>query len=427
MNGLVVMFVVMAITLIIGIPVAFSLAMSAVAYLIATSFTSLSVIAQTTIDGINSFPYLALPLFILAGELMSYGCTPRLLNLVRMLIGRMPGSLGATTVGTATFFGAVSGSGIATVASVGGMIGPEMTKENYKKGYTASLLAATATIGVLIPPSIPFVTYSIVTGVSVGKMFIAGIIPGLILGSTLLVWNYIVCKKNNYGVINMHHYTFKEAIHIIVDALLPLAMPVFVMGGILSGAVTPTESAAVASLYSFILAKFVYKELKWKDCLDVAVKCTTTTAITMFILACSVPFAWVLTITNFAPAAASVVMGISESPFIIITVVTILLIVLGTFMDTAATIVLTTPILLPIVMAAGWDPIHYGVVLVINSGMGALTPPTAVCLVTACNIMGINMSDSMPDVWYMCGIMIIAMIIVMIFPETTMFLPSLAR
>ncbi len=414
------LFIALLVLLALGVPVAICIGGSALLTAVLGGFPPLTIIFQRATEGIMSFPLLALPLFILAGEIMSYGCTPRILRFANMILGKRNGGIGSVTVATSAFFGAVCGSAAATSAAVGGLVGPEMTKQKYPKGYTASLIAASGGIGILIPPSVPMVIYCITAEVSIGKMFIAGVIPGLLLALIYIVYNKIVSKRKGWGVQDTHQYTFKEGLKIFIDAIPPLLMPVFVLGGTLSGIVTPTESAIVAVVYSALLAGLFYRELNLQDLFKCCSRTITTSGILLFIIAMASSFSWMVSTTGLPSQVASAFLSISNSKFIIVSLVLLLLVFLGTFMDTGVIILLTTPILLPIMKALGFNPIHYGIILVVTIIIGGSTPPLAVGLYTGCRIMGIELEDAIPDIFYFIGLQLLALVILTIFPQISL-------
>ena len=418
------MFAVLGICLVLGVPVGFAIGISATVYLTGMGFPPLSIIPTKIVDGVNSFSLLALPLFIISGNIMSYGCTPRLMRFANMILGRLPGGLGAAGVASAGFFGAISGSGVATTAAVGGLVGPEMVKQGYGKGFTASLLCAGGTLGIVIPPSLPMVIYCTSANTSVGKLFLAGIIPGLMTICVLILFNVWIAKRRGYHAEH-NKYTAKEVITITLDALLPLLMPVIILGGVLSGIFTPTESAAVAVIYAFILATFVYRELNLKTLYKVLSDSVISTSIIMFIMACAAPFAWLMATQNIPTLFANAILGISSSKVVLLLLISALLLVLGTFMETNSIIILMTPMLYPIVTGLGMDPIHFGVLMVLMMAIGGTTPPLAVCLFTSTRAIGITVEETFPDILYICAVLVICYLLTLAFPQLSMTLPGL--
>lgn len=416
------LFIALLFLLALGVPIAICIGGSAMAVAIVDDFPPVMLIIQRITEGIQSFPLLALPLFILAGEIMSYGCTPRILRFANMLLGKRNGGIGSVAVATSAFFGAVCGSAAATTAAVGGLIGPEMETQGYPKGYIASLIASSGGIGILIPPSVPMVVYCIIANVSIGKMFTAGVLPGLLLGILYIIYNRFMAKKHGWSTMEHHQYTLKEGLDIALAAIPPLLMPVFVLGGVLSGLVTATESAVVAVVYSAFLAMGVYRELSFKGLFCACSKCLTTSGILLFIIACASPFGWIVSTKGLPAKVAHVMLSLTDNKVLIVILVLVLLVFLGTFMDTGVIILLTTPILLPIMTSLGYDPIHYGVILVMTIIIGGTTPPLAVGLYTGCRIMGIELENTIPIVFHFIGIQILCLIILTIFPQISLCL-----
>ncbi len=421
-----VMFIVFVLCMMLAIPVGFSIAISATAFLVFDAGIPIFSVVQKMIDGINSFSYLALPLFVLSGAIMIYGATPRLMRFANMLLGNLPGGIGAAGCLGCGFFGAISGSGVATTASIGAIVGPEMVRQGYDKGFVASLLAASGTLGLVIPPSVCMVVYSQNASCSIGNMFLAGFIPGILAEILLAILSIYVAKRRNYQQVKVGVASAKEALTITLDAFLPLLMPVIILGGTMTGICTATESAAIATVYAFILAKFVYREMSWADFYHTLVDSAKSSASILFIIAASTPFGWVLTLENVTTTVSNAVFSVLQSPVLIYAAVVLILIILGTFMESFTIIILTTPIFLPIVTAIGVDPIAYGLVLMLCICIGGVTPPLAVCLFTACKIVKIRIEDSIPDVFMVLGILLFVTILLMIFPQLALFLPSIA-
>lgn len=412
--------------LVLGVPIAFAVVLGCI-LVMATGTTPMIVVGQKMVDNIGTFTMLAMPLFIYSGNLMSYGSTPRLMKLANLIFRKVPGGLGAAGIGACGFFGAVSGSGIATTAAIGGIVGPEMVDKGYKKGYVASIMAASGTLGGIIPPSITMVLFATAASVSVGKSLLAGLFPGLFMVAVLILVNTIICKKRGYGTeTSAQEYTKEEKRKIILDAILPLFMPVIVLGGVLSGAITPTESAVVAVVYAFILAVFVYKDLNFKQLVNVTMESAISAASIMIIISAAGPFGFLLTVNNVATILAAKVMALTSSPIIISAMVIILLVFIGTFMEGLSTVVMLTPILLPIMTSIGMDPYHFGVMFGLLTCIGSISPPMATCLFTSCRVMGCKVQDTFPDILIVMLCFLLGVIILWCVPQITTFLPYAA-
>lgn len=427
------MFIALAITLLMGIPVGFSIGISVATSLLVDGGTPVVIMVQKMIDGVNSFTLMALPLFVLSGAIMSYGSTPRILRMANMLLRKKQWGLGNAAVISCAAFGTISGSGVATTAAIGGVMGPEMVKKGYDKGYTASLLGAAGVLGIVIPPSITFVVYAQCANVSISDMFLAGFIPGIMAALFLCIFNKIMVKKHNWGQqasdndLDYDNMTAAEKRKIVLDAIPPMFMPVIILGGVMSGIFTPTEAASVASVYALVLAGLVYKELSLKDLVNVFVDSAVSSATILFIISAATPFGWILTAQNVATSMGNWLMAFSGNIIVVYGIILLLLVLLGTFMETLAIVLLTTPIFLPILMQLGVDPVAYGITLTLALCVGSVTPPLAVTLFTACKILKIRVEETIPVVFWVCGILLFASIVTAVIPDISLFLPHVAK
>ena len=418
-----VLFGVMIVTLLIGVPVGFSIGMSCLAFLL-TAGNPLTILSQRMCDGVSSFTMMALPMFMLSGAIMAYGSSPRLMRLARLIMGKVPGGIGAAGCAALGFFGAVSGSGVASTAAIGGLMGPEMVKDGYGKGITASLMAAGGAMASLIPPSLVMVVYGASSGASIGEMFLAGVIPGIMVIVGLMALIIIIAIKRNYPS-GYEKHDLKQIVFIVADALLPLMTPVIILGGVLSGLFTPTESAVISCVYAFFLAVFVYRELSLKQFIRVAADSAVASAVILLIISAATPLGWILAIENVPQNFTAWLLGITSNKYIIIVVITLILLLEGTFMETVSIVILMTPILLPIMKSFGYTAVQFGIILLMNTAIGSLTPPLSVCLFTGCRIVGIRIEDSFPDVLYVMGVVFIVLLVVTIFPQVQSFLSCL--
>lgn len=427
-TALIFMLIALAICLFIGIPVGFSIGISCMTFLMMNGYPPLDILVQRMVSGANSFNMLAMPMFVFAGALMTYGSTPRLMKFANMLLRKIPGGLGATAMAACGFFGAVSGSGVASAAAIGSICGPEMIKEGYPKGLTAGLIAAGGTMACIIPPSIVMVVYSSAAGVSIGDMFLAGFGPGILTILALIALNsYFAVKRQKKEAKPEITYTKKEKTQITLDALLPIMMPVFVLGSVFAGICTATEAAVVAVIYSFILAIFVYKELTFKEFVKVAADSVVTSAVIMLIISAATPFGWIMSTQNVPKLFASWLIGITSSKFIILALIFLLLIFLGCFMETVCIIILITPILLPIATSLGINPVHFGVAMLMNLMVGSLTPPLSVNLFTACRVLKMRVDEAFPDTLYVIATVTVMAILTLAFPNISLGLVNLFK
>lgn len=408
----------------IGVPIALSLGLSSLFTMVFATDSSPNVIIQKAFSSLDSFPLMAIPFFILAGVLMSSGgISRRLLNLASVLIGFITGGLAMVTVLASMFFAAISGSGPATVAAIGSFMIPSMKERNYGSGFAAAITASAGSVGVLIPPSIPFVMYGVVGTVSIGSMFLAGIIPGLILGLCLMIISYIISKKNNY-VGTGKVPSIKEVLKALNEAKLALLIPVIILGGIYAGIFSPTESAAVAAFYALIIGVFVYKELSWKDVYKSFAEAALTNAATVIIIGFSISFAYLMTRERIPTIIADFIVGFTESPILIILIINVFLLIVGMFIDTISAIVILTPILLPVVTNIGMDPIHFGIILVMNLAIGFVTPPLGVNLFVATNVGKVSFEVIVKAMIPILITMFISLLIVTYIPPLSTWLPN---
>ena len=285
-------------------------------------------------------------------------------------------------------------------------------------------MAAGGAMASLIPPSLVMVVYGASSGASIGEMFLAGIIPGVMVIVGLMALIVVIAVKRNYPS-GYEKHTLRQIIFIVADALLPLMTPIIILGGVLSGLFTPTESAVISCVYAFFLAVFVYRELTFKKFIKVAADSAVASAVILLIISAATPLGWVLAIENVPQNFTAWLLGITSNKYIIIVVITLILLVEGTFMETVSIVILMTPILLPIMKSFGYTPVQFGIILLMNTAIGSLTPPLSVCLFTGCRIVGIRIEDSFPDVLYVMGVVFIVLLVVTIFPQVQSFIPSL--
>lgn len=419
------LFISLFVFLLIGVPVAIALGASALVTIYFTTTLPLTIMTQKAFTALDSFPLLAIPFFMLAGVVMGKGgVSKRLLTLATMLVGWMVGGLAMVTVVTCMFFAAISGSGPATVAAIGSFMIPSMREKKYDEGFAAAVTAAAGSIGVIIPPSIPFVMYGVIGGVSVGGMFLAGIIPGIIIGLGLMGVSYFIAKKNNYKPETAVNYSFKEVLKALWDAKWALMIPVIILGGIYGGVFSPTEAAVVACVYGIIIGLFVHKEMTLKDIYDCIRESVVINATTMIIVGLSISFAYIMTLEQIPNTIASFITELSSNPIVILLVINLLLLIVGMFIDTISALVVLTPILLPIVTAVGIEPIHFGVILVANLAIGFITPPLGVNLFVASSISGVKLEKIVVAIIPFLLSMIITLLLITYIPALSMWLPT---
>lgn len=373
-----ILFGLFVVLLIISVPVAIALGLSSALALLYSGKVSSSYIAQGLVTSLDSFPLMAVPFFILAGDLMGQGgLSRRLLDVGNTIFGKYTGGLAIIAVVTCMFFAAISGSGPATVAAIGGIMLPAMAKQGYSPGYSVGLIAAAGSIGIIIPPSIPMIIYAVSANVSITQMFMAGIIPGFAIGVVLIITAYINAKKEGYKGID-NKYSFKDTMTAVWEAKWALLVPIIILGGIYGGVFTPTEAAAVGVIYGFVIGVFVHKELKLKDLYKVIAGSALTSATVILIVGTATIFGRVLAIERIPFMIADYIVHLTDSKIVILLLINVLLLIIGMFMETLAAIIILTPILLPVITAVGVDPVHFGIVMIVNLAIGMVTPPVGV-------------------------------------------------
>lgn len=419
----IVLFGTFLILLLLSVPIGYAIGISSLAGIYFFSDIPLEIIAQKVITGIDSFPLLAIPFFMLAGNLMSSGgIAKRLVNFFDSLIGHVTGGLGIVTVVVCMFFAAISGSAVATVSAVGAFMIPEMVEHGYDKRFSAALTAAAGTIGVVIPPSIPFVIYGVVSGTSITDLFTAGFLPGIMMGFALIVVCYFVSKKNGYkGKGNRS--SLKEIGKSFKDAIWAILSPVIILGGIYSGFFTPTEAAVVSVVYSFIIGTFVYKELNFKGAYKAFKDAVVVNGSTTFMVGFSTVFAAFLTIAQIPNMIAEGITGLTSNKFLILLIINLLLLVIGMFVDNIPATIILTPILLPICTSFGMSPVTFGIMLTMNLAIGFCSPPYGINLFVASSISKVSIEDLTKNIIKpLIGLLIVLLLITYIPYFTTLFI-----
>ena len=414
--------------LLIGVPIAISLGVSALVAIYFGSTLPLQIITQKAFTSLDSFPLLAIPFFMLAGILMGKGgVSKRLLDMAAAMVGWMIGGLSMVTIVACMFFAAISGSGPATVAAIGGFMIPAMKARKYDGGFAAAVAASAGSIGVIIPPSIPFVLFGVIGGVSVGDMFLAGIILGVLIGLGLMVTSYILAKKRGYKPDVSVRFSFKDVLKASYEAKWALIIPVIILGGIYGGIFSPTEAAVVAVVYAFIIGMFVYKELTWKSFYESCREAVVINATTMIIIGLSVSFAYFMTLEKIPDDISVFLTELSSNPIVILLAINVLLLIVGMFIDTISALVVLTPILLPIVVSVGVDPIHFGVILVANLAIGFITPPLGVNLFVASSVGNVKFEKIVIAIIPFLVSMLICLLVITYIPAMSLWLPSFTK
>jgi C4-dicarboxylate transporter DctM subunit len=408
----------------INVPVAVTFGVTVALFLVLLTDVPLTLIPQQMFGGTDSTVLQAVPFFLLAGALMDKGgISRRLVNLANVLVGWVTGGLAMVSVVASMFFAGISGSAAADSAAVGSVMIPAMTKKGYAKDFAAALIACAGTIGTMIPPSIPMIIYGVTTGTSIGGLFIAGVVPGVLMGLALMAHAYAVSRQRGYTGLALP--SARKVGVAFREALLTLLMPVIVVGGILGGIFTPTEAAAIAVFYSFVLGGLVYRELRWSSLLEVLVQTGLSTGIVMFLIATSTAYGWVLARQGIPLTLANAFTGMTSNPWVFLLLVNLLLLVAGTVMETVPSIIIFAPVLLPLAKQVGVDPVFFGVIMVVNLSMGLASPPSGATLFVSTAIANEPLDRVCRAVWPLFFSMVAILLLITFVPALVMGLPHL--
>ena len=419
-----IMGVLFIVTLIIGMPIAFSLGVTTLAGVLLMEDIPMAILPQKMFTGVDFFSLVAIPFFILAGELMNHGkITDSLIAFAQQIVGRWRGGLAHVNIVSAMFFSGITGSAVADASALGAIMIPAMEKEKYDRRFASAVVAAAAVMGPIIPPSIIMVVYALVDGnVSIGALFMAGYIPGILIGGLQMVTAYIIASRRNYPRLN-EPFSLPVFLKRFKDALLPLLMPVIIMGGILGGVFTPTEAAAVACLYAFLVGFFVFKTLEIRTLPKLLHNTVVTTAMVFLIFCMGQVLVALLTINQVPQKITELMLSVSSNPLFFLLLVNILLLIVGCFIESGVAIIVLVPILAPVALKLGIDPLHFATVVVVNLCLGLLTPPMGVVLFVVCGIAKITLEEITKAVWpFMVAILIILFLITYI-PSLTLAIP----
>lgn len=422
------LFAFLAILIFLNVPIAIALAAASLLVVIIEQSVPLTLFIQTSFSSMDSFPLIAIPFFILAGDIMSQGgMARRLVDFIQSFVGSLTGSLGIITIATSFIFAAISGSGAATVASVGAILIPYMLRSGYAPGYAASIAASAGALGPIVPPSIVFILYAVMANTSISDLFIAGIVPGVLVAVALLIVNYLISKKEGFGTLNAaveqgEKLPFWKALN---EAKWALLAPVLILGGIYGGIVTPTEAAVVAVVYSLIICIFFYREIGINDFMAIFLKSAHTSgSILLFVSAASF-FGQVLSIERVPQFLADSIANWTTNPIIILLLINIFLLIVGMFMETVAAVLIFVPLLLPIVIPLGVDPIHFGMIVCLNLSLGLITPPLGINLFIGSNIAKVPFEKTFKYVAPIFAALLVVLLIITYIPSITLFLPNL--
>lgn len=410
------LFAAMAIFISIGVPIGFAVGAACILTMAVFPDINLMMVVQNCFTALNSFPLMAIPFFVLSGTLMSSGgIARRLLNVANAIFSFLTGGLAMVSTAACMFFGAVSGSGVATTSAIGGFMIPEMKKHGYEEGFSSALVAASGTIGVIIPPSIPFVMYAVATSTSVSDMFIAGVLPGTLMGLSLLTVSYFLSRIRHYGT-KTQFIGMKGLIHNILDAKWALLAPVVILGGIYSGIFTPTEASVVAVIYSYIVGRFIYKELDARKVYATICEAGVVSAVTTFMLTFSTTFSTYITMKQVPQDLSIFLINLTTNKILLLLLINAFLLIVGCLIDILPAILILAPILLPVAKRIGLSPVHFGIIMSVNLAIGFITPPYGINLFTACAISGLSMEKITKSIIWFLFALIVALLLITFCP-----------
>jgi C4-dicarboxylate transporter DctM subunit len=424
------LFISFAIFIFINIPIAVALGLATMLAAIGSGLP-LTLIVQRMYASNDSFPLMAIPFFMLAGSVMTNGgVSRRLVEFADALVGWMTGGLGIVANLAGMFFAAISGSSAATTAAVGGVVFPEMEKRGYERSFAACTVAAAGMTGILIPPSVTMVVYGVIAGVSIGDLFLGGFGPGILMGLSMCVVVYFISKRRGYKGVRISERAGTAKTNVVkafLSAVWGLLMPIIILGGIYGGIFTPTEAAAVAVVYGLFVGFFIYKDLKMKDIPKILTESVIGTAVVMFIMNAAGLFSWLITREQIPVHLANYFVSLTHNPTVFLMLVNVLLLIAGMFLNASAAVTILAPILVPVAMAMGIDPVFFGVLMVANLAIGCLTPPVGVDLFVAASVSKVSIEKISKQIVVFLVVLLFDLILLTYVPGITMWLPNMAR
>lgn len=404
----------------LGVPIAFALIISGVALMMYLGLFDAQIVAQNVLNGADSFPLMAVPFFLLAGEVMNTGgLSRRIVNLAMALVGHIRGGLGFVAIFAACILSSLSGSAVADAAALGALLYPMMVKSGHDPARTGGLLASASVIGPIIPPSIGFILYGVIGGVSITKLFLAGIFPGLMIAVALCITWLLVARKEQFALPPRQSGAVR--LKAFVDSIWALMLPVIIIVGLKFGVFTPTEAGVVAAVYSLFVAMVVYRELPPAKLFGVFVAAAKITSVVMFLVACAAVSAWLVTVADVPGELVSLLEPLMDNQTLLLLAIMALVVVVGTAMDMTPTILIMTPVLMPIIKQAGIDPVYFGVLFIINNSIGLITPPVGTVLNVICGVSKLNMEQLMKGVMPFLIAEIIVLLLLVLFPQLVTF------
>ena len=417
-------FLVMLILFVINVPIAWSMAIAAAIYMAIGPRVPLEGMVQRMIGGIDTFPLLAIPFFILAGNLMNTGgITDRLVRMARAIVGHVTGGLAHVVVVTNMIMAGMSGSGVADAAGTSTILVPAMKKAGYSVPFSAAIVGAAATIGPIIPPSIPFVIYGSIASVSIGRLLLGGAVPGVLMGIMLMIFVYIIARKRHYP--SEARASWRELVQAAIYAIPPMGMPLIILGGIIAGVMTPTEAAAAGAGYAFILGFFIYREITWKQIPKIILESVIGTATIVIIMSAAQPFCWILTY-ELAPQKLLAFFETTQmGQWQILLMINVMMFIVGCFMESLSVMIMAVPVLLPLLEHAKVDLVHFGVFFIVNVMLSAITPPVGTIMYVVCGLNKVSIPAFAKEVWPFVIALVIALMIITYVPILTLWLPNL--
>lgn len=410
--------------ILLGVPISFALGIAALGmmYVMDVDF---AILVQAGIRGVNSFPLLAIPFFILVGEIMSAGgLARRLVAFAQALVGFIAGGLGQVNVAASMFFGGISGSAVADASAIGGIMIPPMKEQGYTGGHATAITVSSSVIGIIVPPSIPLILYGIVTNTSISALFIAGIVPGILIGLALMVTTFLTARRLPGSA--RQPFQLGLLVSSFRHAVLGLVLPILIIGGILGGIFTATEAAVAAVLYSLIVSLLVYRELRVKDLWPILIRTGRLTGMVLFLLAIATTVAFLLTTAQVPTQIVELTSGLSTNPYVVLAIMAAVLLFVGVVMDLTPAMIILAPILTPVVMAVGVPPVYFGVLMSVVLGIGLVTPPVGTVLYVGCAVGKVTMEELLRNMWPFYLALVAVVLAIVLVPDIVLWLPSVA-